>query len=235
MEIKGISSQALRLVLTELAEVYRRRFAIDVAIESIGGLDAITRVQAGEAFDVVIMAADSIDKLIASGHLQAGSRVDLVRSGVAVAVREGRPLPDISTEEALKKTILSAKSIGYSTGPSGVAMVKLFERWGILEAIGDRLVQATSGTPVGSLIARGELEIGFQQLSELLPIGGISILGPLPEAIRIVTTFSGALGSKAGQTEAARAFLAFLASQEAAEAKRRQGMDPASSAPTRQG
>ncbi|HUX40782.1 MAG TPA: substrate-binding domain-containing protein [Rectinemataceae bacterium] len=227
MEIKGISSQALRLFLAEMAEVYRRRFAVDVAIESIGGLDAVARIQSGEAFDLVVLAADAIDKLLATGQLQAGSKVDLAQSEVAVAVREGMPRPDISTEEAFKKTILAAKSIGYSTGPSGIAIIKLFERWGILETIGDRLVQATSGTPVGSLIARGDLEIGFQQLGELLPIGGITVLGTLPKALRIVTTFSGALGSKAGQTEAARAFLAFLASQEAAEAKRCQGMDPA--------
>lgn len=165
--------------------------------------------------------------MIVSGHLLAGSRVDLVHSGVAVAVREGMPRPDVSTEEALKKTILAARSIGYSTGPSGIAMLNLFERWGILETIRDRLIQAASGTPVGELMARGELEIGFQQLSELLPIGGIAILGPLPAEIRIVTTFSGALCSKTRQPDAARALLAFLCSPEAAEAKRRQEMEPA--------
>ena len=227
MEIKGISSQAMRHALAELARQYSERFGIEVAIESVGGVEAIARIQAGEAFDLVILASDSIDKLIATGQLQAGTKVDLASSGVAVAEPKGAPSPDISTEDALKRTVLAAKSIGYSTGPSGDAMLKLFEEWGILETIKDRLVRPASGLPVGSLLARGELEIGFQQLSELLPVEGVTILGPLPAEIQVVTTFSGALCSKAVQPGKARAFLAFLASSEAAGAKRRQGMDPA--------
>ena len=193
----------------------------------MGGVDAARRVQAGEAFDVVILAADAIDKLMASGHLLAGSKVDLVRSGVAVAVREGAARPDISSEEAVRAAVLAARSISYSTGPSGVALAKLFERWGIAEQIQDRIVTPPPGIPVGSLVAKGEVELGFQQLSELISQPGITVLGPLPPAIQIVTIFSAGLCAGTPQGDAVRAMLSFMNSPEATAVKRRQGGDPA--------
>ena len=226
-EIKGISSMATRQVLAELVELYGRQCADRVAIESVGGVDAAKRVQAGEAFDVVILASDAIAKLAASGHVVPASQVDLVHSGVAVAVRAGAPVPDISSEDAVRRAVLAARSLSYSTGPSGVALAKLFERWGIAQEIAPRIVQAPPGVPVGTLVARGEVELGFQQLSELLHVSGITLVGPLPPAIQITTTFSGAIAANARQPGAARALLAFMASPEAAAAKRRQGMDPA--------
>jgi molybdate transport system substrate-binding protein len=226
-EIKGISSMATRLVLAELVEAFRRHSGMSVAIESVGGVDAAKRVQAGEAFDVVILASDAIDKLIASGHVQAGSKVDLVRSGVAVAVRAAALKPDISTEDALREAVRGARSISYSTGPSGVALAKLFERWGIAEDIKDRIVTPPPGIPVGTLVASGEVELGFQQLSELMHLEGITLLGPLPPAIQIITTFSAGVCAGTRQVEAVRAMLADMNSPEAAAAKRRQGMEPA--------
>lgn len=226
-EIKGISSMATRQVLAELVELYGRQCADRVAIESVGGVDAAKRVQAGEVFDVVILASDAIGKLAASGHVVPASQVDLVHSGVAVAVRAGAPVPDISSEDAVRSAVLAARSLSYSTGPSGVALAKLFERWGIAQEIAPRIVQAPPGVPVGTLVARGEVELGFQQLSELLHVSGITLVGPLPPAIQITTTFSGAIAANARQPGAARALLAFMASPEAAAAKRRQGMDPA--------
>jgi molybdate transport system substrate-binding protein len=200
-------------------------------MESVGGVDAAKRVQAGEVFDVVVLASDAIDKLIAAGHLQAGSKVDLVHSGVAVAVRAGAPRPDIGSEEAVRQAVLAARSISYSTGPSGVALAKLFERWGIASEIQGRMVQAPPGVPVGSLVARGDVELGFQQLSELLHVEGITVVGPLPPAIQITTTFSAGLPAAlaTGSPQAARvqAMLDFMTSPQAAEAKRRQGMEPA--------
>ena len=124
-EIKGISSMATRQVLADLADAFQRHSGTRLAIESVVGVDAARRVQAGEAFDVVILASDAIDKLIGSGHVQAGSRVDLVRSGVAVAVRAGAAKPDISTEEAVRAAVRAARSISYSTGPSGVALARV--------------------------------------------------------------------------------------------------------------
>ena len=226
-EIKGISSMATRQVLAELVELYGRQCGDRIAIESVGGVDAAKRVQAGEVFDVVILASDAIAKLAASGHVVPASQVDLVHSGVAVAVRAGAPVPDISTEDAVRRAVLAARSLSYSTGPSGVALAKLFERWGIAQEIAPRIVQAPPGVPVGTLVARGEVELGFQQLSELLHVSGITLVGPLPPAIQITTTFSGAIAANARQPDAARALLAFMASPEAADAKRRQGMDPA--------
>ena len=226
-DIKGISSMATRQVLAELVDGYLQRSSCRIAIESVGGVDAAKRVQAGEAFDVVVLASDAIDKLIAAGHIQAGSKVDLVRSGVAVAVRAGAPQPDIATEDAVRQAVLSARSISYSTGPSGVALAKLFERWGIAEDIKGRLVQAPPGVPVGTLVARGEVELGFQQLSEMLNLEGITVAGPLPPAIQIITTFSAGVGAGTHQADAVRAMLDYMNSTDAVAVKRGQGMDPA--------
>ncbi|MGV3681539.1 MAG: substrate-binding domain-containing protein [Acidovorax sp.] len=225
--LRGISSMATRQVLAELLVAYETQTGQRAAIEAVGGVDAAKRVQAGEAFDVVVLASDAIDKLIAAGAIVAGSRTDWVRSGVAVAVRAGAPLPDIGSEDAVRSAVLAARSISYSTGPSGVALAKLFERWGIAGEVAGRMVQAPPGVPVGSLVARGDVELGFQQLSELLHVEGIAIVGPLPPAIQITTIFSSGVATTSEQPAAAQALLDFLASPAAADAKRRQGMDPA--------
>lgn len=219
---------ATRLLLAELVAAFQQRSGQRVAIESVGGVDAAKRVQAGEAFDVVILASDAIDKLIASGHVLADSKVDLVRCGVAVAVRAGAPRPDISTEEAVRRAVLAARSISYSSGPSGVALARLFERWGIAQDIQGRIVTPPPGIPVGTLVASGAVELGFQQLSELMHLEGIALLGQLPPAIQIVTTFSAGLCSGSQHGEAVRALLHYMNSPAAATAaKRRHGMEPA--------
>ncbi len=218
---------ATRQLLVELVDAYQRHSGQRVSMESVGGVDAAKRVAAGEAFDVVVLASDAIDKLIAAGHALAGSKVDLVRSGVAVAVRAGAPAPDISSEAAVRAVVLQARSLSYSTGPSGVALAQLFERWGIAGEIGGRLVVPAPSVPVGALVASGEVELGFQQLSEMIHLEGITVLGPLPPAIQITTIFSAAVCARSTQAEAARALLAYMASPAADEAKRRQGMTPA--------
>jgi molybdate transport system substrate-binding protein len=170
------------------------------------------------------LASDAIDKLMAAGCLEPGSKVDLVRSGTSVAVPEGAPLPDISSEEAVRAAVLAASTLGFSTGPSGVAVAKLFERWGIAEQVQPRIVSPPPGTPVGALIARGEVALGFQQLSELIHVPGIAIVGPLPPAIAIDTVFSAAVCKGTSRAADVRALLAFMASPETATAKREQGM-----------
>ena len=197
----------------------------EVVIESVGGVDAAKRVQAGEAFDVVALASNAIDQLIAAGKVVAGSRVDIVNSGVAVAVQAGAEHPDISTEAAVKQSVLNARTLGYSTGPSGVQLAKLFERWGIAGQIQSRIVTAPPGVPVGSLVAKGEVALGFQQLSELVNQPGIDVLGPLPPAIQITTTFSAALATTSTQPDAVRALMEFFASTATADIKRRNGME----------
>jgi molybdate transport system substrate-binding protein len=225
--IRGISSMATRQVLAELAAAYEQRSGCAVSIESVGGVEAAKRVLAGEPFDFVVLASDAIDKLIAADRVAAASKVDLVHSGVAIAVKAAAQKPDIGSEAALRKAVLSAPTLGYSTGPSGVALTKLFERWGIAEEIKPRIVQAPPGVPVGTLVARGEVALGFQQLSELMHLEGIAVIGPMPEPIQITTTFSAGVCAGSAQAEAVRQMLAFMASPEAADAKRRNGMDPA--------
>jgi molybdate transport system substrate-binding protein len=220
--ITVISSMATKAVLAELARAYEARSTVGIAMESVGGVDAKKRVLGGEIFDLVALASDAIDELVEAGRLR--SRVDLMHSAVAVAVRAGAPRPVIDSEEALERAVLGARSIGYSTGPSGVRLARLFERWGIAETVRERIVTPPPGVPVGSLIASGEVELGFQQLSELLHVEGIDVLGPLPASIQIVTTFSAGIGEGSSHIESARALLAFLASPAAADAKRRHGM-----------
>jgi molybdate transport system substrate-binding protein len=145
---------------------------------------------------------------------------------MAIVVRSGLPHPDIVSEEAVRKAVSGARKVGYSTGPSGDHLLKLCERWG-LAPDDERLVKAPPGVPVGALVARGDADLGFQQLSEFLGVDGIEILGPLPPDIQAVTVFSAGVASASAQPDAARALIAYLASPETAGAKRRHGMDPA--------
>ncbi|WP_299146704.1 substrate-binding domain-containing protein [uncultured Comamonas sp.] len=222
----AISSMATRGVLADLAQTWQDGGGRPVAVESVGGVDAARRVQAGEALDIVLLASDAIEQLMASGHAVAGSRVDWVRSSTAIAVRAGAPLPDIASEAALKAAVMAAPGIGYSTGPSGKALLRLFERWGLREQLEHRLVQARPGLPVGQLVAQGEASLGFQQLSELLHLPGITVVGEMPAAVAIDTVFSSALVTGCRDAASARQFLAFLASDTAAAAKQRHGMRP---------
>lgn len=230
LSLRGISSMATRLVLGELARGFEQTSGHAVVFESVGGVDAAKRVAAGEVFDVVVLASDAIEKLIVNGHLQADSRADLVNSGVSAAVRKGSAWPDLGSADAVKQAVLNAASVGYSTGPSGVALVKQFEAWGIADRLAGRLVQARPGVPVASMVASGEVALGFQQLSELLHVDGIDIVGPLPEAIQINTIFSaGYPASLAGDVPrlaVVQALLKFMCSPEADAIKRRHGMTP---------
>ena len=222
-----ISSMATRALLADLAAAWQAHSAPALNVESVGGVDAARRVQAGEAFDLVVLAANAIDTLEQAGHVLRGSRVDLVHSGVAVAVQAGAAAPDIGSEDALRQAVLAARTVGYSTGPSGVALVKLFERGGIAASLKGRLVQAPAGVPVGQLVARGEVELGFQQLSELMRLPGIQLLGPLPDEVQIVTTFSAGLCSACTRPQEAMDLVHYLQSASTAESKRRHGMQPA--------
>lgn len=227
MTITGISSMATRAVLAELAAAFERRTGCRVTFESVGGVDAAKRVEAGEPFDVVVLAADALDRLFAAGHAVPGTRVDVTRSGVAVAVPAGAPRPDMASEEAVRRAVLAARRIGYSTGPSGTELLKLFARWGIADDVAPRLVQARAGVPVAALVASGEADLGFQQFSEMMGAPGIAVVGMLPPPVEIVTTFAAGVCAAAREPARARELLAFLASPDADAAKRRHGMEPA--------
>jgi len=225
--LRAVSSMATAPLLRSLLSDYRHGGGQTVELVSIGGVDALRRVQDGEHFDLVVLASDAIERLFHSNHVLSGSRVELVRSNVAVAVPVGAPHPDIGSEQALRATVLAAARIGYSTGPSGAGLLSLLQRWGIGEQMRERLVQAKPGLPVGSLVAGGQVTLGFQQLSELQRLPGIEVLGELPASCAIETTFSGAICSAARQPAEAGTLLAYLHSPETAPIKRQHGMAPA--------
>ncbi len=218
---------ATKPLLAELAAAYTQATGQAVHIAAVGGVDAARRVAAGEAFDVVVLAADALNKLIASGHVLTEGRIDLARSPVAVAVRAGAPQPDIGSEAALRQAVLNARSISFSTGPSGTFLQQQLQRWGIAEAVAPRMVQAPPGVPVGSLVASGQVELGFQQLGELAPLPGITVLGTLPEPVACITTFAAGVAASCQHPAAVRALLQFFNDPAADAAKRRHGMTPA--------
>ncbi len=222
-----ISSMATRKLLDELAAQYTGATGQSVSCSAAGGVDVAKRVRAGEYTDVVVLADNVIDKLIAEGHLLLGSRVDVVRSGVAVAVPATDPVPDLSSEDSVRLAVLAAPTISYSTGPSGVYLEQLFTRWGIFEMVKPRIVVPPPGVPVGSLVADGRVALGFQQLSELLGIEGLVVAGPLPPAIQTITVFSGAVSAQSRAPAAAAALLAQLGAPATAAVKQRHGMDGA--------
>ena len=225
--LKLLSSMATRELLNELVAEYERSTGQPVVAEAAGGVDVAKRVRAGELVDVVVLSSTAIDSLIAAGSLLPDSRVDLVKSGVAIAVRDGAPQPDVGSEEAVKRAVSAAKTLSYSTGPSGVYLEKLFERWGILEDIRGRIVVPPPGVPVGSLVAKGAVDLGFQQLSELMTLPGIKVIGPLPPEIQTITVFSGGVSSGCERAEAGRALLRYMAAPAVTALKERFGMEPA--------
>jgi molybdate transport system substrate-binding protein len=185
------------------------------------------RIAGGEVVDIVIVPASSIDDLIKQSRLATGSRVDFVKSKIGVATRPGAAKPDISSSEALKSSLLAAKSIVLSAGPSGVYMTGLFKRMGIVDEIKPKIKQLAPGLLVGDVLANGEGDIGFTQVSEFLMIKGIDYIGPLPSDVQFITVYSLGLHANAKSKEPAKELIKFLTSPRAASAIRQRGMEPA--------
>jgi molybdate transport system substrate-binding protein len=226
VHITGISSMATRHILADLVGPYEQRTGCRVGIRSMGGVDAARRIRAGEPTDVIILASNVTEQLEAEGHIVSGSRANFARSGIAIAVPSGARRPSVEDEQSVKQLTLQARKICYSTGPSGDHLRRLWQRWGILDAISQRIVQAPAGVPVGSLLANGEADLGFQQLSELLHVPGIDVVGPLPPEIQALTVFTAGVSSSSSQLKQAEALVAYLTSPQAEAAKRQHGMEP---------
>jgi molybdate transport system substrate-binding protein len=220
--MRVLSSLAIKEAYLELVPAFEAKTKHKVDTEWLGMVDIMKRIKAGESADMVIASQKALGELKSLGKVVAV--VDLAKSGVAVAVKKGAKRPDIGSGEAVKRALRAAKSIAYSSGPSGVYLVELFQKWGIADELGPKSTQTPPGTAVGPLVARGEAEIGFQQMSELLPFSaGIDIVGPLPADLQIITTFSGGVHVAAREAGAARALLDFLASS--AAVLRKHGME----------
>ena len=226
VEITVLSTQATEQTYRELLPQFEKATGHTVKISYTGTLDVKKRIAAGEFFDMLIMASPDIDAFIASGTLAPGSRVDLAKSGVGIGVKAGSPKPDISSPEALKKTLLAAKSIGYSTGPSGVYVLSLFDRLGIADQIKPKLKQTPTGVFVGTITASGEVEIGIQQVSEMSQYPGVDYVGPLPGDTQKMTIFTSGIAANAKQPETAKALVKFTTTPSASEAFKKRGMEP---------
>ena len=221
-----LSTLATEQAYRELVPAFERTNGHAVSTSFTGTVDVKQRIAAGEAFDLLIMASTDIDAFLAAGMLAPKSRVDLASSGIGVAVRAGAAKPDISTTCAFIDALRAAKTIGYSTGPSGNYVLGLFERLNIADAIKPKLHMVPTGGFVGSLIAAGEAELGFQQVSELSHFPGIDLVGPLPAEIQKTTIFSCGISAKAKAPVPARALVDVLAAPAAAAVYRRHGLQP---------
>jgi molybdate transport system substrate-binding protein len=220
--ITVMSTVAVKEAYLELVPAFERATENKVVTMWVGNGSIIERLKRGEIVDLAIVTASGIDELNKLGRLAPG--VPMVKSGVGVAVRAGAPRPDISSGEALKRALLASKSIALSPGPSGVYLSSLFAKWGITDELKPKIKQATG--LIGDVVARGDAEIGFQQVSELLPIKGITYLGPLSDDIQLITVFSVAVHNQAKNPAGASSLLKFLTSPDAAPAIRKSGMEP---------
>jgi molybdate transport system substrate-binding protein len=225
-QIEVMSSAAIKPAYLELVPQFERASGHKVVTRWIPGVDLFKRVKEGESSDIVILQAKDIDALIAAGRIDTNGRYELATSGVGVAVRAGAARPDMSSAAAVRRALLAAKAISFSTGPSGVYMLELFEKLGIASEMKAKSKQI-KGEPSGAAAARGETELAFQQVSELLPVPGIDLIGPLPPEIQKITTFCAGLQKSAREVAAAKEWIAFLKSPAAADAIRKSGMEPA--------
>ncbi len=209
--MKLLCTNGVKSVMLDILPEFQRMNATTVAVTWGAAAALMKEIEAGAACDLAILTAEAIDDLIKRGRV-VGGRTDLARSGIGLAVRAGANKPDISTPEALKRALLAARSVGHSkSGMSGLHFPTVLARLGIAEAMRGRIVIPDPPEPIGNVVARGDAEIGVQQISELLPVAGIEILGPLPPELQRVTTFSAAVMASTAEPEVAKALVTFFA------------------------
>jgi molybdate transport system substrate-binding protein len=225
--VKVLCTNGVKSVMLELVPVFERAHAARVAIAWGSTMNLVDDLEAGVGGDLAVLTDQAIDDLIARGKVMPGTRVDLARSAIGVAVRKGADKPDIGSPETLKRALLAARSVCHSkTGLSGIYFPTVLERLGIAEPMRSKIVVPEPGTPVGEIVVRGDAEIGIQQISELLPVAGIEIVGPLPAELQKITTFSAGVLTSAQEPEIAKALAHFVATR-SKPLLRRKGLEPA--------
>jgi molybdate transport system substrate-binding protein len=226
-EIKVLGSPGTRAPYTQLVPGFEKASGNKVTTTWGGVTEVAKRVAGGEVADVIMLPAAQIDDLIRQGKLIAATRVNVATSGVGVAIRAGAPRIDAGTPDGIRNALVAANRIAFSTGPSGLHIERLIAKWGLTEQLKAKIVPPVPNVPIGEVVARGDADIGFQQVSELLPVQGIDYLGPLPPDIQETTVFSAAVHNAAGPVDAAQALLKYLTAPEAAAIIRKTGMEPA--------
>ncbi|MBV8839093.1 MAG: molybdate ABC transporter substrate-binding protein [Alphaproteobacteria bacterium] len=225
-EIKVLASGAMKEAYLALLPAFEKESGHKVTLALSSTTEIQKQISAGEIHDLVILGDNGTEKLIHDGKLVGGTRAVFAKSGISIAVRAGAPKPDVGSADALKKTLLAAKSVGYSAGASGTYLVGMFQKLGIYDQVKAKATIAGNNVPVGDKVAAGETEIGFQQLSELMPVKGIDIIAPLPADLQHFTVFSGAIHSAAKEKEAASALIRFLTAPATQEALKKFGLEP---------
>lgn len=227
-EIKVLSAGAFKQVVLALVPGFEKQTGHKVKLDNGTAGELKKRIEGGEAFDVTIITPGVIDELTKDGKIAAGSKTTLASVGVGVMVKAGVPKPDISTVDAFKKAVLDAKTVAYidpkSGGSSGVYLEKLFEKMGIADQVKPK-AKLKNGGYVADLIKSGEAELGIHQISEIVPVKEVTLIGPLPKEIQNTTTYAGGLSATAKDKDAAAAFLKYLAGPDAAAVLKSKGMD----------
>jgi molybdate transport system substrate-binding protein len=225
-EIKLLASSAVKDACLELIPQFEKASGHKVSTAWSSTPDVEKRIAAGEAADVIILGDSGTEELIKQGKLAPGSRANFAKSGIGVAVRAGAPKPDISSAEAVKRSVLAAKSVAYSAGASGTYLVSMFQKLGISDQVKAKTAAVKPGEPVGEVVARGDAEIGFNQMSELIRVKGIEILGPLPAEIQNITVYSGGIHTATKEADGATALVKFLTAPAAAPIIKKHGLEP---------
>ena len=231
-DIKVLTAGAFKQIVVAMAGEFEKTTGHKLIVENDTAGALAKRIDGGEAFDVTFLTPAAVDDLIRKGKLADGSRVDLARVGIGVMVKEGEPKPDIGSVDAFKRALLAAKSVAYinpaSGGSSGIYLVKLFDQLGIADQIKPK-AKLKDGGYVAELIASGEAELGIHQISEIVPVKGVTLIGPLPKEIQNYTTYSAGISASPKEGEGAKALVKFLAGPRAGELLKAKGMEPAGS------